>query len=98
MTSPLLLTHGATDAIVPRAQSDSMAAALRALGRPPVYLVYPHEGHDYAQPASWRAFWAVGERFLQDHLGGRAEPAGRDLEAPPFVAAFGADYVARVPR
>ncbi len=98
LTRPLLLTHGALDAIVPRAQSDTLAQVLRALGHPPIYLTYADEGHDYDHPASWRSFWAVGEAFLHDHLGGRAELAGHDLDAPPFVAAFGADYVARIPR
>jgi dipeptidyl aminopeptidase/acylaminoacyl peptidase len=76
---PLLLSHGGRDSRVPRAQSDRMAEALRDAGRPPVYLVFPEEGHDYEAPATWQAFWSVAERFLHDHLGGRFQPAGDEL-------------------
>ncbi len=96
LTKPLLLTHGALDSIVPIAESDSMAAALEEFGRAPLYLVYPDEGHDYAQPANWESFWAIAEAFLREHLGGRAEPAGRALDAPGYEVRSGTAFVDRV--
>lgn len=76
ITKPLLITHGSLDKMVPQVQSDSMAVAMRQAGKPFSYFYYPSEGHDYADPKTWESFWAVAEEFLQQHLGGRAEPAG----------------------
>jgi len=38
--------------------------------------VFPDEGHGFARPENSRKFYAAAERFLAEHLGGRAEPAG----------------------
>ncbi|MCB9896750.1 MAG: S9 family peptidase [Planctomycetes bacterium] len=72
--APLLVTHGGLDERTPQSQSDAFVAALREAGRDVPYLVYPDEPHDYRRPESWESFWAEGERFLAEHLGGRAEP------------------------
>ncbi len=82
--NPLLISHGSLDERVPQSQSDNMAKALKAAGKDVIYYYYPEEGHDYAQPENWQSFWAIGERFLQEHLGGRCEPAGVDLKQPNF--------------
>jgi len=82
--NPLLIIHGSLDERVPQSQSDNMAQALKAAGKAVIYCYYPEEGHDYAQPENWQSFWALGERFLQEHLGGRSEPAGVDLKKPNF--------------
>lgn len=81
---PLLISHGSRDERVLKSQSDNMAAALKAAGKEVIYCYYPEEGHDYALPENWQSFWAIGERFLQEHLGGRCEPAGIDLKQPNF--------------
>lgn len=82
--NPLLISHGSLDERVPQSQSDNMAKALKAAGKDVIYYYYPEEGHDYALPENWQSFWAIGERFLQEHLGGRCEPAGVDLKQPNF--------------
>jgi dipeptidyl aminopeptidase/acylaminoacyl peptidase len=91
---PLLVTHGALDDRVPIAQSDTLVAALQRRDRPVTYVVFPEEGHDYARPESWQAFWAIGEAFLHEHLGGSAE-AMKDEDARARIEIrAGADRIA----
>jgi dipeptidyl aminopeptidase/acylaminoacyl peptidase len=80
VTRPLLVTHGGRDVVVPKQHSDLFVSALEKHGKDVTYLVYPDEGHDYQKPESWISFWAVAERFLHKHLGGRFEPAADDFE------------------
>ena len=80
VTSPLLVTHGGKDVVCPKQHTDQFVSALEKHGKDVTYLVYPDEGHDYRQPESWISFWAVAERFLHKHLGGRFEPAADDFE------------------
>jgi dipeptidyl aminopeptidase/acylaminoacyl peptidase len=68
---PLLVVQGANDARVPKAESDQIVVALRDLGRAPEYLVAADEGHGFANTINLAAAWAVAERFLARHLGGR---------------------------
>ena len=42
---------------------------------------------------SWISFFAVAERFLSEHLGGRYEPYGNDLAGGGFELASGADLI-----
>src|SRR5262249_23541710 len=43
----LLVFHGENDTNVPRAEADSMVAALRARSQIVQYFVYPNEGHGF---------------------------------------------------
>lgn len=90
---PLLVTHGAKDLVAPRMHSDKFVEALQQHGQQPIYLLYPTEGHDYRDARSWISFWAVAERFLHEHLGGRYEPAGDDLVNPPFEVLAGGELI-----
>lgn len=93
LAAPLLLGHGALDLVVPKEQSDAFARAALEAGREVTYLVFSKEPHELRRPASWRAWWAVGEAFLAQHLGGAAQPFGDDLEAAEVVVAAGAEHV-----
>lgn len=77
---PILVTHGEMDRVSPKRHSDLFVEALQRHGKEVTYLVYPNEGHDYRQSKSWTSFWAVAERFLNQHLGGRFEPYNDDLD------------------
>lgn len=90
VTKPLYVTHGALDDRAPKSQSDVMVDALLELGKPVTYTVYPEEGHDYRAAASWISYWAIGEHFLAQHLGGRAEPFGAAFEGANFEVVAGA--------
>jgi len=72
---PLLIAQGANDPRVKQAESEQIVAALREKGIPHEYLLFPDEGHGFAKPENRLRFYAAAERFLAEHLGGRAEPS-----------------------
>ena len=81
---PLLIAQGANDPRVKQAESEQIVAALKERGIDYQYLLFPDEGHGFAQPENRLKFYAAAEAFLARHLGGRAEPASPS-EAPPIV-------------
>jgi dipeptidyl aminopeptidase/acylaminoacyl peptidase len=93
ITKPLLIGQGANDPRVKQAESDQIIAAMRAKGLPVTYVLYPEEGHGFAEPANRIAFFAIAEAFLASHLGGRAEPIGNDFAAANFNVPEGAAAV-----
>jgi dipeptidyl aminopeptidase/acylaminoacyl peptidase len=72
---PMLIAQGANDPRVKRSESEQIVAAMKAKGIPHEYLVFDDEGHGFAKPENRLRFYAVAERFLARHLGGRSEPA-----------------------
>ncbi len=93
VTSPLLVTHGSKDRVAPQRHSDLFVEALEEHNKDVTYLVYPDEGHDYRRPESWNSFWAVAERFLHEHLGGRFEPFDNDLEGANLQVVAGRELI-----
>jgi dipeptidyl aminopeptidase/acylaminoacyl peptidase len=71
---PVLIAQGANDPRVKQAESEQIVAAMRDKGIAYEYLLFPDEGHGFAKPANRLRFYAVAERFLATHLGGRHEP------------------------
>jgi dipeptidyl aminopeptidase/acylaminoacyl peptidase len=71
---PVLIAQGANDPRVKQAESEQIVAAMRDKGIAYEYLLFPDEGHGFAKPANRLRFYAVAERFLAAHLGGRHEP------------------------
>jgi dipeptidyl aminopeptidase/acylaminoacyl peptidase len=71
---PMLIAQGANDPRVKQAESEQIVAAMRDKGIAYEYLLFPDEGHGFAKPANRLRFYAVAERFLAAHLGGRHEP------------------------
>jgi acetyl esterase/lipase len=77
-TPPMLILHGTHDALVPYAQSEELAAALKAGGVPVWLQTLPGSGH--GGPAFEKS--AIGEliqKFFDKHLKG----AGGDIELVP---------------
>jgi dipeptidyl aminopeptidase/acylaminoacyl peptidase len=70
---PMLIAQGANDPRVKRAESEQIVEAMQAKGIDHEYLVFDDEGHGFAKPENRLRFYAVAERFLARHLGGRAE-------------------------
>ena len=70
---PLLVAQGANDPRVTQAESEQIVNAARANGVECEYLVFPDEGHGFVKPQNRERFYAAAERFLAQHLGGRAE-------------------------
>jgi len=71
--SPLLIGQGANDPRVKQAEADQIAFAMQKKGIPVEYVLYPDEGHGFARPDNRIDFNGRAEKFLAEHLGGRAE-------------------------
>ncbi|MFQ5704875.1 MAG: S9 family peptidase [Gemmatimonadales bacterium] len=70
---PMLIAQGANDPRVKQAESEQIVAAMRDKGIDHEYLLFEDEGHGFAKPENRLKFYAVAERFLAKHLGGRIE-------------------------
>ncbi|MGA3035846.1 MAG: S9 family peptidase [Vulcanimicrobiaceae bacterium] len=83
--APLLIGQGAHDPRVNQRESDQIVAAMRKNGKPVEYIVFPDEGHGFANPQNNLRFNAATEAFLAKYLGGRAEPASPDESVASFL-------------
>lgn len=93
ITKPLLIGQGANDPRVKQAESDQIVGAMQANGIPVTYVLFPDEGHGFARPENSKAFNAVTEGFLQQCLGGRAEPIGDEFNGSSISVPTGAEGV-----
>jgi dipeptidyl aminopeptidase/acylaminoacyl peptidase len=55
-----------------QAESDNLVEALRARGVEVEYMVKTDEGHGFLNPENQIDMYHAVERFLAEHLGGRA--------------------------
>ena len=90
---PLLIGQGANDPRVKRAEADQIVAAMKSRNIPVTYVLYPDEGHGFAEPANRTSFYAVSEAFLSQCLGGRFEPVGNDFHGSSIQVLEGAHNV-----
>jgi dipeptidyl aminopeptidase/acylaminoacyl peptidase len=65
---PLAIFQGDIDQVVPREQSDSIAAALARSGTPHVYHVYEGEGHGWRKTETIVHFYQAVEDFLRKYV------------------------------
>jgi len=65
---PIAIFQGADDKVVPRNQSDELAASLLRRGVPHVYHLYPGEGHGFRKSETIQHFYAEVERFLKQYV------------------------------
>ena len=91
-----MIVHGANDPRVNQGESDQIVTAMQQNNVPVTYLIYPDEGHGIARPANRMAFFAVAEAFLAEHLGGRYEPIGDDLDRSRLMIPVGAGEIPSV--
>ncbi|MXO89531.1 S9 family peptidase [Pontixanthobacter aquaemixtae] len=90
---PLLIGQGANDPRVNQAESDQIVGAMKDAGIPVTYVLFPDEGHGFANPANNIAFNAVTENFLAEWLGGRSEPIGDTVKGSTADLVEGAEHV-----
>jgi dipeptidyl aminopeptidase/acylaminoacyl peptidase len=83
--APLLIGQGANDPRVKIGESDQIVRAMRERKLEVEYIVFDDEGHGFARPENAKRFNAAVEKFLADHLGGRAEQAGPDEAIGPYL-------------
>lgn len=65
---PIAVFQGDIDRVVPREQSDTIVASLRARGVPHEYHVYEGEGHGWRKSETIDAFYRSVEAFLKTHV------------------------------
>jgi dipeptidyl aminopeptidase/acylaminoacyl peptidase len=82
---PLLIAQGANDPRCKQQESDQLVNVMHENGIPITYIVFPDEGHGFANPVNARRFTALAEAFLARHLGGRLEPVHPDEEYDAFL-------------
>ncbi len=68
IVDPIAIFQGDIDRVVPREQSDSIVASLRARGVPHEYHVYEGEGHGWRKAETVEKFYTAVERFLTQHV------------------------------
>lgn len=90
---PLLIGQGKNDPRVKQAESDQIVKAMQKKNIPVTYVLYPDEGHGFAQPQNRLSFNAVAEAFLGRCLGGSSEPAGDDFEGSSIQVPAGKELV-----
>lgn len=73
--APALLVHGSNDVRVRAEQSVRMAEALWAEGKTAELILFDDEGHGVRRRGNRLRLYRAVERFLAEHLGGRAAPA-----------------------
>jgi len=78
---------------VKQAESEQIVAAMRGRQLPVTYVLYPDEGHGFGRPQNRISFYAIAEGFLQQCIGGRVEPIGRDFEGSSLDVKQGADRI-----
>jgi len=90
---PVLIGQGARDSRVPQDQSDMIVDVMQKNGVAVTYVLYPDEGHGLMRTANNFSFWAVGEVFLAECLGGRSMPIGNALQGASMQVPFGAEFI-----
>lgn len=68
ISDPVALFQGDIDRVVPREQSDSITASLRARGIPHEYHVYEGEGHGWRKAETIEKFYTSLDRFLRQYV------------------------------
>ncbi len=65
---PIAVFQGEIDRVVPREQSDSIVASLKARGVTHEYHLYPGEGHGWRKQETIDTFYKSVEAFLKTHV------------------------------
>lgn len=71
---PLLVGHGDNDPRVKLNEAVQIVDSMKEKGLPVTFIRFPDEGHGFTRPQNNQSFYAACEIFLQQNLGGRAEP------------------------
>jgi dipeptidyl aminopeptidase/acylaminoacyl peptidase len=69
ITHPVLMAYGGHDRRVPMAHGEKMREALKPYNNHVEWLMYPEEGHDWAQVGTFVDYWTHVEKFLDANIG-----------------------------
>jgi len=93
ISKPLLIGQGANDPRVKEAESRQIVDAMEEKNLPVTYVLFPDEGHGFARTENNKAFFAITEAFLAQHLGGRYEPIDDELAKSSAQVEAGASLI-----
>ena len=79
--APLLLVHGKNDHIVTEKASQQIYNSMKANHSQVTYILFPDEGHRFANFSNKMLYLDHAERFLSQHLGGRYQPVNPNITA-----------------
>ena len=65
---PIAVFQGEIDQVVPKNQSDTIVASLKARGVPHEYHVYPGEGHGWRKTETIEQFYETVDKFLRQYV------------------------------
>ncbi len=68
IVDPIAVFQGEIDRVVPREQSDTIVASLKARGVPHEYHVYPGEGHGWRKTETIEQFYTSVQGFLKQYV------------------------------
>jgi dipeptidyl aminopeptidase/acylaminoacyl peptidase len=68
ITDPIAVFQGAIDEVVPKNQSDTIVASLKARGVPHEYHVYEGEGHGWRRTDTIESFYETLDAFLRQYV------------------------------
>jgi dipeptidyl aminopeptidase/acylaminoacyl peptidase len=68
ITDPVVVFQGDEDKVVPRSQSDTIVASLKARGVPHEYHVYEGEGHGWRKTETIERFYETLDAFLRQYV------------------------------
>lgn len=93
ITKPLLIFQAGLDKRVNPSETEKMAQSLKDSGGSVTYVLYPQEERGISGRGHARSLYAIAESFLAEHLGGRCEPFGTDLQGAALEVPLGAEGV-----
>jgi dipeptidyl aminopeptidase/acylaminoacyl peptidase len=68
IADPIAVFQGEIDQVVPKNQSDTIVASLKARGVPHEYHVYPGEGHGWRKTETIEQFYETVDKFLRQYV------------------------------
>jgi dipeptidyl aminopeptidase/acylaminoacyl peptidase len=85
---PLLLVHGKNDHIVSENESKQIYESMKRNNKEVIYILFPNEGHRFANFSNKMMYLNQAELFLSQHLHGRSFPSEKELIADSTAEIF----------
>ena len=79
--APLLLVHGKNDHVVAENESKQIYESMKIKHKDVTYILFPNEGHCFANFSNKMMYLNQAERFLSQYLHGKYRPSEKELIA-----------------
>lgn len=86
--APLLLVHGKNDHIVAEGESRRIYESMKVNNKPVTYVLFPNEGHRFANFSNKLVCLNEAELFFSQHLDGMYTPSRKELLADSTAIFF----------